>query len=193
MNQTEKIEQFAKDNNVPIMMKDGIEFLISLVKEYKPRTILELGTAVGYSSILMAKCSSEIHIDTIELKEDMYKIAIQNITEANLNNQITLYNLNIDDFVTDNKYDLIFVDAAKGQYHKYYDKFKGNLTESGIMVFDNLNFHGMVDNPTLIKSRNTRQLCKKIRKFREFLLTSSEIITEYYQNVGDGVAVVKIR
>ena len=188
-----QLEQTAKENNVPIMMKDGIEFLTDLVKERRPKRILELGTAIGYSAIQMARCDKNIEIDTIELDEVRGKRAVQNIADEKLEQRVHVYLMNIDDFKTDKKYDLIFVDAAKAQYRRYMEMFMDNLSENGVFVFDNLCFHGMVDDPSLIRSRQTRQLCRKIRDFREWLIHEESLHCDFYANIGDGVAVVSVK
>lgn len=193
MDKLEYLENSARENNVPIMMKDGIEFLTNLVKERKPKCILELGTAIGYSAIQMARCDEEIEIDTIELDEVRGKQAIQNILDEKLDHRIRVHLMNIDDFKSDLKYDLIFVDAAKAQYRRYMEMFMNNLAEDGVFVFDNLCFHGMVDHPEMIKSRQTRQLCRKIRDFREWLIHEESVNCSFYANIGDGVAVVSVK
>ena len=193
MDKIEYLEQTAKENHVPIMMKDGIEFLIQIVKDTKPKHILELGTAIGYSAIQMARCDEQIEIDTIELDLERGNQAVENIKDEKLDHRVHVFLMNIDDFKSDKKYDLIFVDAAKAQYRRYMEMFKGNLSENGIFVFDNLCFHGMVDDPSLIKSRQTRQLCRKIRDFRDWLLSQEEYYTSFYPNIGDGVAVVSVK
>ena len=90
----------------------------------------------------------------------------------------------------DGKYDLIFIDAAKSQYIKFFEKYKFNLAHNGSIITDNLSFHGLVENPSLTKNRNTRQLVGKISKYIEFLKNNDEFKTEFYQ-VGDGVSVSK--
>lgn len=193
MDKLKQLEQTAKENHVPIMMKDGIEFLTDLVKEKKPKRILELGTAIGYSAIQMARCDEDIEIDTIELDEERGKQAIQNILDEQLDHRVHVYLMNIDDYKTEKKYDLIFVDAAKAQYRRYMEMFMKNLSEDGVFVFDNLCFHGMVDDPSLIKSRQTRQLCRKIRDFRDWLIHEETLECDFRANIGDGVAVVSVK
>lgn len=193
MDKLEQLEQTAKEYNVPIMMKDGIEFLTDLVKERKPHSILELGTAIGYSAIQMARCGDFIEIDTIELDEERGNQAIQNIFDEKLDHRVHVHLMNIDDFKTDKKYDLIFIDAAKAQYRRYMEMFKENLSEDGVFVFDNLCFHGLVDHPERIQSRQTRQLCRKIRDFREWLIHAEEYHCDFRENIGDGVAVVSVK
>ena len=188
----EKIKEYAKINNVPIMLDDGLEFILEYIKNNNVKTILELGTAIGYSSIKMAKIDSCIKIDTIEIDKDRYNQALSNIAEEDLQNQISVLNLNIDEHVTNKKYDLIFVDAAKAQYGKYLTKYSSNLNLDGCMVFDNLKFHGIVDDLSLTRSRSTKQLCMKIYKFREGLINNPAYRVQYYENIGDGLAFVSV-
>ena len=116
------IEQYAYDNNIPIMMKDGIEFLTNYIKENNVKTILEIGSAIGYSAIKMALVDKNIKITTIEKDKERYEIALKNIKEMNLENQITIINEDALEYIEEGKYDLIFIDAAKAQYIKYYPK-----------------------------------------------------------------------
>lgn len=184
----EEMENYAKENNVPIMMKDGIEFLTNYIKENNVKNILEIGTAIGYSAIKMALVSDDIYVTTIERDEERYNEAIKNIKEANLGNQI---NVILDDAFNvdiDFKFDLIFIDAAKAQYIKFFEKFKENLSDNGVIVSDNLKFHGLVDTTDKIESRNVRQLVRKLKNYVEFLENNEEFETTFY-DLGDGVAI----
>ncbi len=193
MEKIENLKEYAKDNNVPIMQDEGIDFLCKYITEHGIETILECGTAIGYSAIKMASQSSKIRVDTCEIKEELVEIARRNIAEKGLESQISVYCGDAAIFETAEKYDLIFVDAAKAQYQKYMDHFLGNLKEGGCFVFDNLEFHGLVNDIESIKSRNTRQLVKKIKKFKEDLFSCPNIETQYFPEIGDGIAVVKIK
>ncbi len=186
------IKKYAEENNVPIMMDEGIKFLLQTIKKRKIKSILEVGTAIGYSAIKMASICDDIYVDTLEIDSERYQIAIQNITDHQLSDRIQAYLMDAVMFNTDKEYDLIFIDAAKSQYKKYMEHFSKNLARDGIYFFDNLNFHGMVDNPSLTKSRNTRQLVKKIGLFRTELLNNKQYNVEFYQNIGDGVAIVSV-
>ncbi len=193
MNTIKTIKKYAKENNVPIMMDEGIEFLCDYIKENSVQHILECGTAIGFSSIKMAKIDPRILIDTCEIKEELVNLAKKNIQENEVNHQITVYCMDALDFQTDKKYDLIFVDAAKAQYKKYMDHFIENLSDQGVFIFDNLEFHGMVNHPEMAKSRNTKQLVRKLREFRDYLINDKDLKTLYYPEIGDGVAVVSIK
>ena len=184
------LEIYAQENHVPIMMKTGIEFILELIRNQAYTRILELGTAIGYSAIRMAKLSTLIQIDTLENDPERAQLAIANIAAERLDTQIHVFAMDIAKFQTDRLYDLIFVDAAKAQYPRYMEQSRGNLAKGGVFVFDNLNFHGMVEDPSLTENKGTRQMIKKLRRFRETLMHDPDCLTQFYPEVGDGVAVV---
>lgn len=184
------IEEHAKKNNIPIMQKDGIEFLTKYIKENNITNILEIGSAIGYSAIKMALIDKNIKITTIERDEERYKEAIKNINELNLNNQIEIINTDALEYETEKKYDLIFIDAAKAQYIKFFEKYKKNLNQNGTIISDNLEFHGLVKNPEQITNRNTKQLVKKINNYINFLKENKEFKTEFI-SIGDGIGISK--
>lgn len=189
----ENIKNKALKEDVPIIKDGGLIFLLDLIKEKNLKEILELGTAVGYSSINMALLSKDIHVDTIEKNEEMYKQAINNIKNEGLEEQITVFYTPIEEFKTDKKYDLIFVDAAKAQYGKYLEMFIDNLKENGYVLFDNMVFHNMIYDVENIKNRNTRSLVRKIIKFRETMSNDSRFDIIFYDNVGDGLLLLTRR
>ena len=185
----EDIKEKALDEKVPIIKDDGLLFILNLIKERNIKDILELGTAVAYSSISMAKIDKDIFVDTIEKNEDMYKKAIENINNEGFNSQIKVHFMPIEDFETTKKYDLIFVDAAKAQYKKYTEQFFDNLKDDGVFVYDNMIFHGMIYDVTNIKNRNTRSLVKKLLNFRDFMLKDEHFDIMFHDDVGDGILV----
>lgn len=183
------IEKYAKDNNVPIMLPDGIEFLLNYIKENNVKTILEIGTAIGYSAIRMALISSDIKVTTIERDIDRYNEAIKNISDFSLENQINVIYADAFDVDLIEKFDLIFIDAAKSQYIKFFEKFKYNLNETGTIISDNLEFHGLVENKENVSlSRNVRGLVRKINEYVAFLKDNGEFKTDFY-SIGDGIGV----
>ncbi len=187
----DEIEKFAQNNKVPIMMKDGIELLCQLIRENQIRDILELGTAIGYSAIKMAEIRKDICVTTLEIDEERYQQALINIREAHLEDQIHAVLMDAMLYETEKKFDLIFIDAAKSQTQRYLDHFAGNLKEEGIVVVDNLNFHGMVDDPSLTENRNTRQMIRKIKKFRDEIQVNEKYHVTFLKNVGDGIMIIK--
>ena len=183
-----KLEQYALENNIPIIESDGIDFLTKLIKESNIKTILEIGSAIGYSAIKMALIDKKILITTIERDKPRYSEAVKNIKKFNLNDQIEVLNEDALDIEINQKYDLIFIDAAKSQYIKFFQKFKNNLNPNGIIVSDNLKFHGFVETKEKIKNRNTRQLVNKINKYITFLKENEEFDTTFF-DIGDGISV----
>ncbi|MGI6359804.1 MAG: O-methyltransferase [Acholeplasmatales bacterium] len=172
----------AKSENIPILSDEGISLIISEIEKRKLSTMLEIGTAVGYSSIVLSEYLT--FITTLERDEALYLKALENIKEYNKTN-IEAVLVDAHDYKVDRFYDLIFIDAAKAQYEKFFIKYKDFLTDKGIIICDNLNFHNLDINKV---SRGTRSLIKKLENFKEFLKENKEFKTEFY-NVGDGLSV----
>ena len=183
------MENYAKVNNVPIMESDGIEFLTNYIRENNIKNILEVGTAIGYSAIRMALISEDIYVTTIERDKVRYDEAVKNVDLFNYNNRIDLIFGDALEVEIEGKYDLIFIDAAKAQNIKFFEKYKVNLDEDGTIITDNMNFHGltfMEDTTNL--SRNLKQLVRKLNNYHEFLKNNEEFSTEFF-DIGDGVAI----
>ena len=170
------------------MQKKGIDFLCKIISKSDVKNILEIGTAIGYSAIKMALVNEDINVTSIERDQDRYIEALKNIKKAKLDKRINVIYKDALDVKIKGKYDLIFIDAAKGQYIKFFEKFKENLNPGGIIISDNLSFHGLVEQKERIESRNLRQLVGKIKKYIEFLENNKEFKTKFYK-VGDGIAV----
>ncbi len=183
----------ALEEGVPIIQETGLSFLLGLIHRYEIKEILELGTAVAYSSIQMALSSEEITIDTVEKEDAMVREALRNIEEAGLADRIRVHHCPAEEFVTQKTYDLIFVDAAKAQYAHYLEHFLPNLKEDGFMVFDNMLFHGMVYDADHLKNRGTRSMVKKIIKFREEVQKDERFAIMIDDSIGDGILVLKRR
>lgn len=184
------LEKYAKEKKVPIIQKEGLNFLLKIIKENNIKTILEIGTAIGYSAINMAKIDSNISVTTIERNNEMYMQAKQNIKDFKLEDRINLIYGDALFTEIEGEYDLIFIDAAKAQYIKFFEKYKKNLNKKGIIITDNLNFHGLAKNPEEIKSKNLKALVKKINLYKEFLKENKDYSTTFYE-IGDGIAISK--
>ena len=188
-----EIEEYAFHNNIPIMQKDGIEFLTNYIKENNIKNILEIGSAIGYSAIKMALVSDDIKVTTIERDKERFDIALENINNFNLNDRINIINEDALNTELTDTYDLIFIDAAKSQYIKFFEKFDKNLNINGVIVSDNLSFHGLVEDESKTNNRNTKQLVRKIRKYIDYLKENTNYKTTFYE-LGDGVAIsIKIK
>ena len=183
-----EIQKFAMENEVPILQDEGSTFICDYILSHNVKTILEIGTAIGFSSIRFAKLDPQIKVTTIEIDEKRYETAKKNVENENLSDRIELILGNALETQIDKKFDLIFIDAAKAQYIKFFEKYKENLTENGVIVSDNLSFHGMVEDLSLTHNYSTIKLVKKIRKYIEFLKHNEEFETEFFK-IGDGVSV----
>lgn len=186
------LEKYAYLNKIPIMQKDGIEFLCNFIKENNIKNILEIGSAIGYSAIRMALVNKDIKIVTVEKDINRYNIAFNNIKSFNLDNQITILNEDALNSNFDACFDLIFIDASKSHNIDFFNKFSSNLSKGGFIITDNLSFHGLVEDNSLVKTRNQRGLVNKIKKYIEFLDNNYDFDTKYI-NVGDKISISKRR
>lgn len=186
----EEMEKYAKEHSVPIMEKEGIEFLTKYIKDNNIKSILEIGAAIGYSAIKMASISDDIKVTTIERDSFRYNEAVKNIEYNNLNDRINIILGDALEVNIEGSYDLIFIDAAKAQSIKFFEKYSPLLKDNGTIITDNINFHGLTfsDNPA--PTRNLRQLTRKIKTYLEFLENNKEYDSKYI-NIGDGVIVSK--
>jgi len=166
----------------PIVSDEGLLFLIKQIKNNNVKEVLEIGSGIGYSAIMLEDYVNKI--TTIEKNIYIYKIASMNI-EKYSNGKIILHNSDALDLELKDTYDLIFIDAAKAQYKKIFNKFKNNLKSNGIIICDNLNFHNL--NPNEV-SKNTKALLRKIANFKEFLKTNKDFETTF-TNRGDGMSI----
>ena len=182
------IELYAKDNNVPIMLPDGIEYLTRFIKDNNIKSVLEIGTAIGYSAIKMALVNDDIKVTTIERDKERYDIALSNISNFNLDNRINVIYGDAMDVDVDGLYDLIFIDASKGHSIDFFNKYSKNLAKGGVIITDNLSFHGLVEDESLAITKNQKGLVKRIKKFIEFLDNNSEYETRYV-SVGDKISI----
>ena len=183
-----EMKEYASLNDVPIMQDEGIAFLITILKIKKPKKILEIGSAIGYSSSFMA-LNSDSTIDTVERDLKMIEECKKNHLRLGLNERINLIEcdaLEVLDIIKDRKYDLIFIDAAKAQYIKFFEMFSPLLSEGGVIISDNLYFHDLLF--TDVCNRDLRQLVRKVDKYNKFLLENKDFETHIFK-IGDGIGV----
>lgn len=193
INNVKKLKNEALTNKIPIMKDEGIKFLQTFIYKNKVKNILEIGTAVGYSAIMMASSSDEVFITTIERDEKRYMEALKNIKKFKLENRISIIYKDAKNVKLDDTYDLIFIDAAKGQNKNLFLQFEHNLKKDGSIITDNMYFHGLVNKKEeTIESKNLRSLVRKIKEYHVFLKENKEYETEILE-IGDGIAVSKRR
>ena len=188
-----EIKKYALENNVPIILDDGIDFLINFIIKRKVTNILEIGTAIGYSAIMMALCSPDIKVTTIEKDKDRYLEAIKNVKKLGLEDRITLIYKDALEVKLKDKFDLIFIDAAKSKNEELFLRFENNLDSKGVIITDNINFHGYVKKELEeIPNRDLRGLVRKIKNYIVFLNNNVKYKTTFYE-VGDGISVSEKR
>ncbi|MFT8348211.1 O-methyltransferase [Clostridium saccharoperbutylacetonicum] len=189
-----EIENFARENGVPIVQKETGVFLEFMTSMKRPKRILELGTAIGFSSILMYKAAgTEPEIVTIERDERMIELANVNLNKFNLSEKIKIEAgecLEVLEKLTE-PFDLIFMDAGKGHYNHFLPHCLRLLKEDGIIVADNVLFRGMVASQDLVKRRKIT-IVKRMRTYLELVTQDKDLITSVIP-MGDGIAVTKRR
>jgi predicted O-methyltransferase YrrM len=191
----EEMEQYAKAHHVPIMELSGIETILQILRIAQPKKILEVGTAIGYSALRMATVLPETNIVTIERDSERYTVAEEFIKRANKEHQISIIKgdaLEVESLIEKfGSFDAIFIDAAKGQYKKFFEIYSKYLADKGIIITDNVLFKGLVCEDT-IESKRVRSMVTKIKDFNKWLMEHAEYDSVIIP-VGDGVAISKKR
>lgn len=189
-----EIENFARDNAVPIVQKETAKFLEFMVSMKKPLRVLELGTAIGYSSILMYEAAgTNPEILTIERDSKMIELANININRFGLQNKIKIQEgdcLEILEKLKD-PFDLIFMDAGKGHYNHFLPHCLRLLGTDGIIIADNVLFRGMVASDELVKRRKIT-IVKRMRTYLDLVSNDDTLITSVIP-MGDGIALTRRR
>ena len=187
----EKIKQEALINNVPIIQDDGLKIMMEFIKKYQVKKMIEIGTAIGYSSLCFSEFETIERIDTFERNELMYNQAKENIKASNKENVIIQHfgdALECDISNLSNDYDLLFIDAAKAQSQKFFERFLPFVKQDGVIIVDNMLFHGIKKTDPGI-SRNVRQLVTKIERFTNWI-KQHELFDVTFYDGGDGLAVI---
>lgn len=188
-----ELKEYAIEENIPIMQDEGIEFLTNFIIKKQLKNILEIGTAIGYSAIMMARTRDDIHITTIERDETRYMEALKNIKKFNLEDRITLIFNDALNVKLEGEFDLIFIDAAKGKNKDFFEHFEANLSLDGYIITDNMDFHGYVAmKEEDIPSKNILGIVRKIKDYTYFLENHMLYKTTIYK-IGDGIAVTERR
>lgn len=183
------MEAYAQEHSVPIVQKEVAQLINVLLKLQKPKNILEVGTAIGYSAILMAKSSGDsCTVTTIERNPIMAEQARENIEKAGLQGSIRVIEDDAIDALKliDGEYDLIFMDAAKGQYMQFYDMVIDKLKVGGLLISDNILYKGMVASDEFAVRRK-KTIIKRMRSYIDYICSADYIETSVIP-IGDGVA-----
>lgn len=189
----EKIKKKALENHIPIIMDDTLEVIAKILTEKKPKRILEIGTAVGYSAMCFSKYLAEDGlIDTIERDEERIEEAKQNFKKVEVENKINLYEGDAVEILPtlNEKYDVVFIDAAKGKYPFFLKEALRMLNQDGIIFADNILYKGYV-----MSDYNKHKQRTAVRNLREYIKETTEnpnLETEILE-VGDGLAISKMK
>ena len=186
----QELEAYAHEHGVPIIQKEVASFLQVLCRIHKPKTVLEIGTAIGYSSILMAQSLPEdAAITTIEREEAAAQIARENIAQFGLDGRIDVLSADAEALLEtlDGSYDMIFMDGAKAHYIHFLPHCIRLLRKGGVLVSDNILYGGMVANRDLLIRRKIT-IVKRLKKYIDALCKDERLETSLL-SIGDGVSV----
>lgn len=189
----EKIKQKALEEHIPILMDDTLEKIEEILKQEKPKRILEIGTAVGYSASMFAKFTSDdCIIDTIEISEERAEEAKQNVKKIGVADRINIMVGNAVDILPtlNETYDIVFIDAAKGKYPFFLEQALRLISNNGIIFADNILYKGYV-----MSDYNKHKQRTAVRHLREYirLVTENPNLETEILEIGDGLAISKVK
>ncbi|MBC1471220.1 O-methyltransferase [Listeria seeligeri] len=189
----EELEEYARENEVPIMELDSLHCLLQILDIQKPKRILELGTAIGYSALKMADKLPNTEIVTVERDEERYNKAIHNIERYGAADRIKVLLTDAiegaEGILAYGPFDAIFIDAAKAQYEKFFHIYTDSLAPDGVIYSDNVLFKGLALDMSPEKQRKLR-VARKMRNFNDFLVTHPDFETTTIP-LGDGLSISK--
>lgn len=185
-----EMKAYGEANHVPIININGLKVLVETVKKVSPHRVLEIGTAIGYSTLYIADNSAEdVEITTLELSEERAAEARAFIDRSPYKDNIKIMTGDAGENLLQlqGKFDLVFIDAAKGQYPDYFRKVHPLLADDAVIIADNVLFRGYVRGG-VEAPRRFRTIVKRLREYIDLLENSQEFQTEIFEN-GDGLAV----
>ncbi len=186
-----EMERFAAEHHVPIMQLSGIEALNQVLRIQKPATILEIGTAIGYSAIRMALALPDAKIVTIERDEERVAHARAFVARSGAADRITIVEgdaLEVEVEEIHSAYDAVFIDAAKGQYQKFFEKYSPLVPSGGVLYIDNLYMHGLSDLDIKEVPRRKRTMIRNLRAFTDWIMEHPDYTSAFFP-VGDGLLI----
>lgn len=187
-----KIKELALENHIPIIMDDTLEVIEKVLKEEKPKRILEIGTAVGYSASCFVRVCPEVIVDTIELNEERYNEALVNLKNIGIENNVNVYLGNAVEILPtlNNNYDIVFIDANKGKYPVFLQEAIRMINNNGLIIADNVLYKGYV-----MSDYNKHKQRTAVRHLREYLkeATENEMLETEILEVGDGLAITRVK
>ena len=183
-----ELESYGREHNIPILLGDSAHVLGNIIKDLRPKSVLEIGTAIGYSSLIILG-NADCRLTTVEIDEDRYRMACANFKHYGVEDRVLSVKADAMDFLRDNKqkFDLIFLDGPKGQYIKYLEYLNMALNVGGTLVCDNVLFRGLVRSRENIPHRY-RTIVVNLRKFISTLMTDKDYNTTI-EDIGDGLLI----
>lgn len=188
--QIREMELYAEENSVPIIHKEVAELLKVILKIHRPKRILEIGCAIGYSSILFSSIlDNDVEIITTERNPVMLEKAVENIKKAGLEDKIKILVGDAQETLKDidGEFDMIFIDAAKGQYKMFFDMVIDKLKVDGLVISDNILYKGMIASDDLVVRRK-KTIVKRMRDYLDYICQSDYLYTSIIP-IGDGLAI----
>ncbi|MCM3710816.1 O-methyltransferase [Sporosarcina luteola] len=187
-----EMEEFAAEHRIPIMDSSGMETFIGLLRIQRPKRILEIGSAIGYSAIRMVSSLKEASVVTIERDKERYASAVDYIERSGFGERITIIEgdalLLSDDMLPPVWYDALFIDAAKGQYKRFFEKYSEFVAKGGIIYCDNMFMHGAVMVPDEEVPKRNRTMIRNLKEFTSWVMKHPDYETSLLP-VGDGILV----
>ena len=185
-----EMEQYAQAHHVPIMQLSGIEALSQILRIQNPKAILEIGTAIGYSAIRMAKALPNTSIVTIERDTNRVEVAKQFIARSNVESQITVIEGDALEVEIDKNstFDAVFIDAAKGQYMKFFEKYSPLVPSGGVLYIDNMYMHGLSDLDIKEVPRRKRTMIRNLKQFSDWIMQHPDYTSAFFP-IGDGLLI----
>lgn len=189
----DEIEKFGRENKIPILLDESLEYITNILSEIKPFRILEIGTAIGFSAISFSKyLAQDGRIDTIEIESLRVEQALQNIEKVGVQDKVRVIEgdaLDILPYLTE-KYDIIFIDAAKGKYNEFFQHAMRLCKKGGYIIADNVLYKGMVQSD--YNKHKQRTAVNKLRIFIDSVLNNQKLDAKLL-DIGDGLIIARLK
>jgi len=190
------MEHYAEAHHIPIMRPEGMDTLLHLLSIQNAESVLEIGSAIGYSALRMAALSPTRQIATLERDEDRFLKATDYIRRSDFKDQVTIFQADALTFDPHSlplaHYDALFIDAAKGQYQQFFDRYAPLVKTGGVIYSDNIFLNGLTTVPIEEVPRRKRTMVRKLHLFAEQLRNNQQYESHFYP-IGDGLLVSKKR
>ena len=181
-----EIEEYAAKNFVPIARKDFVEYFKELIIKNNYHDILEIGSAIGYTTVNLALLEN-VYVTTIEYNDARYELCMENIKDFNVEDKVLAIHDDALNVFISQKFDVIFIDAAKAKNIKFFEKYRVNLKENGIIIIDNIALKDFKKN---VSPKKAKFYEGKIEELKDYLASLEDFEVTYVE-VGDGIALLK--